>query len=433
MSRVNGRDQSAETGWAAGYRANLVPLRARRRREEAVAAAAGGDKLPTFPEAGWRGVFADYRDAMAGTTEASDVAHFATLWTAAAVALNRGVWMWLGDTVYSNVYISFFGPTGDRKTTAARRLQSCKLLVSGVRLVRDVGSTEGLSRELQGGEGADENDKPAEGAILFLWEELASLLSRGRWTGSTIFEFLTQLFDCPPSWALKYATKPVELQQPTPSILCGSTPSWFWKYARPEDFFGGFGNRVLFLSGAKKSPIPNPRQPDERKLEPIRDRLHQLAARKPHSAHWASKAAKLWERFYVDWESAKRPELLAAALKRTPTYTAKLAMVYAALEGTLPEITAPQLEAAIAVCKYAAACTQQLLDARVLAQASPEQELEQRIVKWVHAHEAEKLRNAQQALQRYAGSAERFHRAVKALQAVGAITVNENKVVTSGG
>lgn len=34
------------------------------------------DSLPDFPESAWRGAFADYREAMAGTTEASDVAHF---------------------------------------------------------------------------------------------------------------------------------------------------------------------------------------------------------------------------------------------------------------------------------------------------------------------------------------------------------------------
>jgi hypothetical protein len=51
------------------------------------------DALPDFPEIVWRGAFADYRDAMAGTTEASDVAHFATLWAAAAVTMGRRVSM----------------------------------------------------------------------------------------------------------------------------------------------------------------------------------------------------------------------------------------------------------------------------------------------------------------------------------------------------
>ena len=39
--------------------------------------------VPTeFPDIAWRGIFAEYRAAMDGTTEASDVAHFATLWAA---------------------------------------------------------------------------------------------------------------------------------------------------------------------------------------------------------------------------------------------------------------------------------------------------------------------------------------------------------------
>src|ERR1700721_2718970 len=53
--------------------------------------------LPAFPEIAWRGIFADYREAMTGTTEASDVAHFSTCWAAAAVAMGRRVYTYAGD------------------------------------------------------------------------------------------------------------------------------------------------------------------------------------------------------------------------------------------------------------------------------------------------------------------------------------------------
>ena len=75
-----------------------------------------------FPENAWRGVFADYRHAMDGTTEACDAAHFATLWASVAVALGRNVSMFSGDTVYPNVYLSVFGPSGDKKTTAEQQI-----------------------------------------------------------------------------------------------------------------------------------------------------------------------------------------------------------------------------------------------------------------------------------------------------------------------
>src|SRR6516165_9423224 len=81
-----------------------------------------------FPECAWRGLFAEYRAAMAGTTEASDVAHFATFWAAVAVMLGRDIHMWSGRHVYPNIYILLFGPSGDKKTTAQDRIEDCGLL-----------------------------------------------------------------------------------------------------------------------------------------------------------------------------------------------------------------------------------------------------------------------------------------------------------------
>src|SRR5437773_9114103 len=111
----------------------------------AMAAVDNREAVP-FPERAWRGIFADYRTAMNGTTEASDVAHFATLWTAVAASLGRKVYCFSGDRVYPNVYICIFGSTGDKKTTAMRRLQYEKLLSAVPKLhqLGSVGSTEGF-------------------------------------------------------------------------------------------------------------------------------------------------------------------------------------------------------------------------------------------------------------------------------------------------
>lgn len=81
-----------------------------------------------FPEIAWRGLFDEYRAAMYSTTEASDVAHFATFWAAMAVKLGREIDMWAGRPLYPNVYLGYFGLTGDRKTTAQRRIFHCNLL-----------------------------------------------------------------------------------------------------------------------------------------------------------------------------------------------------------------------------------------------------------------------------------------------------------------
>jgi hypothetical protein len=314
------------------------------------------DVIPAFPEIAWCGTFADYRAVMAGTTEASDVAHFITLWACFAVALGRRISFYLGDLVYPNVYLDFYGHTGDKKTTAERRLFQLLPDVPDVRIIQAVGSTEGLSDALTIPPIGPRQDTTS----LFFWEELSALLAQGGWKGSTIFEFITQTFDCPPEWSLKYRQKPVSIPRPTPTILTATTPDWFWRHARPQDFYGGFGNRFAHFTGRAKPPIPRPTQPDITILDGIRQKLTALSCVTPTKITLSPQGECLWDEFYIDWNSTDRSPLLAVAAKRLPVYVLKLAMVYAADEGTLPEIRLEQLQAAIGVVLYAEKCTEHL-------------------------------------------------------------------------
>ena len=362
------------------------------------------ETLPAFPEIAWRGIFGDYRAAMAGTTEACDVAHFASLWSTCSVTLGRRVFMYAGDRIYSNTYIVIFGGTGDKKTTAMRRPNSLGLL-AGSRIISNLGSTEGLSDGLK-------TEGEGEAVVMFFWEELAPLLARGHWTGATILEFLTECFDCPPEWGLRYRKSPVTVKAPTPTVLAGTTPEWFWKNARAEDFFGGFGNRLFFLTGPKKSPLSNPSEPDTAKLVVVHAGLKQLRSASGQ-ARFLPAAEKLWDRFYRDFEGQDRTGLFAASTKRVHVYVRKLAMTYAALEGTFPEISLDQLKAAIAVGLYGAECARLLINSQALAR--PEGELEQRFIAWVKNHPGSPKRYMQQTLTKYAGSCEAYNRIVNSL------------------
>lgn len=392
------------------------------------AASASEDKgdeeaLPDFPEIAWRGVLADYRLAMAGTTEASDVAHFGACWAAAAVTLGRRIWTYAGERIYPNVYLSLFGPTGDKKTTAQRRILHY-VLDPSIKVIRNLGSTEGLADALKRDDGADT-------VALFFWEELTLLLARGRWSGSTILEFITETFDCPLEWELKYRHEPVRLIAPTPTILSGTTAEWFWKNARTDDFNGGLFNRFLFLTGGKKAPIPNPREPDAAALQRVREAFLRLAAPASFEVRFDAAAAQLWEKFYVNWEQQERAGLYAAAVKRIHVYIRKLAMVYAALEGTLPEIKRDQLKAAIAVGTYAAGCARTLIDAQI-AGHQPDTELERKFVQWVERHEGHRKRFMQQCLSRATGGCEVFNRVLTNLVRADQIEIRDNRVYIPG-
>jgi len=364
--------------------------------------------LPEFPKVAWRGLFADYRAATERATEASDAFHFAALWARCAVALGRRVRFPYGMQLFPNVYLVCFGPTGDRKTTATRMGTE---IGTTFKIVRGGGSGEGLADEFSSAE-------PGQGFLLYA-EEFSQVLRPGRWDGATLIPFLTQCFDCPPRYEMKFRKSPVELEQPTPSLLAGATPNWFWQDFRANDFQGGFGNRLFFFAGARKPAVPLPESPS---LEVISCGVDALAAIQPCEARFDTKSCVPWDKFYRVWdaEESRRDPLLLAAVKRIPAYILKLAMLYAALETTLPEITCEQLEAAILVGRYGEDCAKELLSLQNSG-TNPRKELERRILALVDAEPSGAVtkREIYKRLWRHYPDAEAFNRAFDSLVRAG--------------
>jgi hypothetical protein len=365
------------------------------------------NRLPAFPSVAWRGTFAVYRRAADGSTEASDVAHFATLWAAFASTLGRRVRMYSGISVFPNVYLCYYGPSSDKKTTAQRRIQTLLGEKHGIALLSSAGSVQGM---------ADLMAQAESGISLMLSEELSSLYKEGHADFSTLLDFFTEIFDCPDQWEKLYRGKPVALVKPTPSIFGCSTPAWFWKHATPDDFAGGFSNRFLYLTGEKKKPIPEPEQPDAHEITEVRNALQKLRDLKPVEARWSAGAKEEWNRFYISFDSEERAPLLAEAVKRCPVYVRKLAMVYAADEGTLPEITAAQAKAAIAVINYCVDVTERLMDLKSSGgRLHSNGELERRMLAWLKKRGEVKVRDLQQTMSKYC-DAESFNRVLRSLE-----------------
>lgn len=311
-----------------------------------------------FPETAWRGPFAEYRAAMNGTSEAPDSAHFAALWAVAAARLRRRVSIHYAFTHYANVFLVNFGTTGDSKTSSMR--QGLRLLPTNgsVRVARGVGSAEALGDWM-----AQSEDGARVSHLLFL-EELGSLLVRGGWEGSTLLSFLTETFDAPEIYEIPFRKRPVKVEEPTPVLLAGTTPEWFWRSAQERDFHGGFGNRLFFLTGLPKPPIPMPGKPDPVMLARVKSALDRLCDIEPCEMGLSADALELWRSFYLAWKATTFDPLTAAATKRTPAYALKLALVYASFEQTAPIITADQLTASILVARFGVACAEHLIAQR---------------------------------------------------------------------
>jgi hypothetical protein len=362
-----------------------------------------------LPDPVWRGAFKDYRTAMKDATEAPDAYHFSTLLVRAGAALGRRIWFDYGMRLYPNFYCVNFGPSGDRKTTAQRYFDD--LGTDLVRKISGASSGEALADEFQ--------DLPPGTPCVLSIEEFAELLRRGRWDGSTVLQFLTTCFDCPPRYQLKFRKNPVDLLEPTPSLLAGSTPDWFWQSARSTDFRGGFANRILYFTGKRKAAIPLPSVPD---LKGVRATLDALSGIQGGSARLSPKATELWQRLYPTWEMAqdKRDPMLRVALERIPPYTLKTGMVYAAFEQTFPQITRDQLRAAILVGDFCAKCAAELLSLQN-AGTNPTKELERRILDFVtqQPQKQAKKRQIYRALWRHYTCAEQFDRSFRALVRTG--------------
>jgi hypothetical protein len=371
----------------------------------------------SFPEIAWRGPFADYRNAMIGTSECSDTVHFVTFWAAMAARLGRKISMWSGSVVYPNVYLSFFDESNDKKTTGQRRLYECSLC-PGVPIISGAGSTEGLCDQL--------STSATDGRYILNWEEFATFLAVARFARSTLLEFLVETFDCPNVWERKYRKNPITINDPTPTVLAMTTPSWFWLHAKPEDFYGGFGNRFLYLCGAKKAPISQPGPVNGENIHKIQEHLAQLESFPIQGrARWTTESGKAWDDFYYRFEAQPRKGLLGVALKRIHIYVRKLAMTYAWIEGNYPDIHLDQLNASIAVGLHAAKCTRLLFDLQTTGDPH-RRELEERILGWIQKHDGEQLRTMQRRLCRHAGDAETFNRVVRSLVLADVIEIRPN-------
>jgi hypothetical protein len=318
------------------------------------------EPTPELPEEAWRGVFGDYRAAMQGTSEASDSAHFASMWAAVAVRLRRRVCIHYARTTFPNVYVINYGITGDSKTTAQRAADDLLPGEDRVRVLRGVGSTEGTCDWMQC------DDEGVKVAHLLHLEELAALLTRGRWDGSTTLQFLTEAFDTPDVFEIPYRKNPVRVVEPTPTLLAATTPEWFWRSIREVDLYGGFGNRLFFVTGTPKPPIPLPKKADQYLLSRVRERLKHLDKLDACEGRLTADAEGVWNAFYMAWKETTRllDPLTAAVTKRIHTYAIKLALTYAALESTLPDITCEQIVAAIKVAHFGLKCGEHLVRGR---------------------------------------------------------------------
>jgi hypothetical protein len=219
-----------------------------------------------LPQSAWRGVFADYRDLVANTTEAPDSYHFGVCALVLGATLGRRVWVHYANRIYPNFDLCLLGSSGIyRKTTAWRRGQGLlnKLHVPPsdpedempFQTIPGIGSAEGLLDALNG----------ERKVVVLAEDEFRSLLTKARQEAlSNLIPKLTELFGCPDIATLQTRNKKVIASEPFLSIVTGTTQAWLEKSLVESAIHGGFANRFLYILGEPKPPMPYPEKVDWR-------------------------------------------------------------------------------------------------------------------------------------------------------------------------
>ncbi|MBA7688442.1 hypothetical protein ES703_96922 [subsurface metagenome] len=318
--------------------------------------------IPTaeLPEEVWRGLFRDYRDLVAGTTEAPDNYHYVCFAQTLGATLARRIHVYHARRLYPNFYVCLVGRTAiTRKDTAWYRAQRLlgdlhkeeNLEDPQFQILPGIGSAEGLLDALGG-----------ERKVVILYEsEFLSLLAKARQEAlSNLVPKLTSLFDSPDLETLKTRQKTVSCREPFLSISVGTTLAWLQKALTEKDIYGGFVNRFIFVYGKPKAPLPFPPKVNPQaytallaKINEVRlwvQSLHESEAGGELAVPDTTKA--MFADYYTEYHGRCAVDTLPATLiPRVQTFVWKLAVLYAAMDSSA-EILPQHLEPAILAGNY---------------------------------------------------------------------------------
>lgn len=191
-------------------------------------------------------------DELTSDTESAKVYHF---WSALSVVnniLGKKVWFPMGHfNVYSNLYLLYVGPAGNRKTTA---LTISDKLFSQTKIsqVADTASTSEAIIDTMASEKARVHFS-YKGKQQFYQQyspycsEFATFLG-GKHVNEGIIRFLTDIFD--PREVYKYKTKnrgEAKIDNPYFSFTGACTTDWFFDNIKEGLLTSGFARRIIFV------------------------------------------------------------------------------------------------------------------------------------------------------------------------------------------
>jgi len=311
-----------------------------------------------IPELAWRGLFKDYLDMVAPTTEAADAFHYAAFLQVFGCTLGRRLHVYHAGKQFPNFYICLVGRSGlTRKDTTWSRAEAVLNDLHAYseenpsppfKAVRGLRSYEGLLDELSG----------ERKVRLIQLGELLSLLAKAKQDSiGNIIPALTELYDMKDIINPPVHQKDIKPAcEPFLSIIAGTTQDWLQKALTERDIYGGFANRWLYFCGLPKEPMPNPPKVNIEKRNALVKYLNQVRdwADDVHNGEVtiSDEADLLFESYYREYyRRCQQPGLIPTLIVRIQDFIWKIALLYAA-ENLSEVISKDDLEAAIGVGNY---------------------------------------------------------------------------------
>jgi len=311
-----------------------------------------------LPDIVWQGLFKDYRDLVAKTTEAADAFHYATFCQVLGCTIARRLHVYHATKLYPNFFTCLVGKSGlTRKDTCWARASDLLYRLHtycdgeenpSFRIVKGIRSYEGLLDELSG----------ERKVRLIQLGELLSLLAKAKQESlGNIVPQLTELYDCPDRVNPPVHQKTADCQEPFISIMAGTTQAWLQKALTEREIYGGFANRWLYFVGLPKEPKPNPPKVNTDKRDEILDAINQIrlwAEEVPNNGEIiiSDEASALFAGYYKEYYRRCQQEgLIPTLIVRVQDFIWKLALLYAAMDLS-KVVRAHHIQPAIAVGNY---------------------------------------------------------------------------------
>jgi hypothetical protein len=310
------------------------------------------ETAPGWPEppdeAAFHGILGVIVNAVAPYTEADRVALLGSLLAAVGAYVGSGWALHQGDWQRANVFVALVGETGiGRKGTAFGAVKEIMHAVDREWhhvLVPGLGSGEGLITYLK-----EHADDPR---ALVHEPEFGRLLTAMARDGSTVSPVIRNAWDgVPLGRHVASAKASATIYDHHVGVLANITDVELAQKLKSVDAANGFGNRFLWLAVRRAQLVPF--------TEPVSGHVSPFVASLKRSLAFASgsgfarltPAAKdRWEVFYRG--RVPRAGLIGALTGRAEPYVARLALLYALLDGKA-EVDAQHLAAAEALWAYA--------------------------------------------------------------------------------